>query len=78
MPNLKGGILYSRCPCIGTRHLARQVGGASAGFIYASRNGKLIVDNLGVYVRLLFFGNKLIAKFFFWPAIYGKIVKNCF
>ena len=78
MPNLKGGILYSRCPCNKTRHLARQVGGASAGFAYISRDDKLIIDNLGVYVRLLFFGNKLVVKFFFWLAIYGKIVKNCF
>ena len=34
MPNLKGGILYSRCPCNETRHLARQVGGASAGSVF--------------------------------------------
>ena len=55
----------------------RQVGGASAGFAYISRDGKLSVDNLGVYVRLLFFGSKLVVKFFFWFAIYGKIIKNC-
>ena len=43
MPNLKGGILYSRCPCNETRHLARQVGGASAGFVFFFINLKFIV-----------------------------------
>ena len=45
MPNLKGGILYSRCPCIETRHLARQVGGASAGFIFIKFIGKFFVKH---------------------------------
>ena len=30
----KGGILYSRCPSSETRHLARQVGGASTDFFF--------------------------------------------
>ena len=30
----KGGILYSRCHSSETRHLARQVGGASADFFF--------------------------------------------
>ena len=34
MPNLKRGILYSRCQSSETRHLARQVGGASADFFF--------------------------------------------
>ena len=34
MPNLKGGILYSWCHSSETRHLARQVGGASADFFF--------------------------------------------
>ena len=45
MPNLKGGILYSRCPCIETRHLARQVGGASASFIFIKFIGKFFVEH---------------------------------
>ena len=82
MPNLKGGILYSRCPCIETRHLARQVGGASAGFVNVRRDGKLVVVSFGVYVRLLFLENKIVVKlFFFWLTVYVKLVgrnKNCF
>ena len=34
MPNLKGGILYSRCHSSETQHLACQVGGASADFFF--------------------------------------------
>ena len=45
MLNLKGGILYSRCPCNETRHLARQVGGASAGFIFIKFIGKFFVKH---------------------------------
>ena len=45
MPNLKGGILYSRCPCIETRHLARQEGGASAGFFFIKFIGKFFVKH---------------------------------
>ena len=45
MLNLKGGILYSRCPSIETRHLARQVGGASAGFFFIKFIGKLFVKH---------------------------------
>ena len=34
MPNLKRGILYSRCHSSETRHLAPQVVGASAVFFF--------------------------------------------
>ena len=55
VPNLKGGILYSRCPCIETRHLARQVGGASAGFVFSFIDLKFIVKfcvELSVRVKI--------------------------
>ena len=63
MPNLKGGILYSRCPCIETRHLARQVGGASAGFFFIKFIDKFVVLSFKVIVELSFFRIKIYAKF---------------
>ena len=45
MPNLKGGILYSQCPFIDTRHLACQVGDASAGFIFIKFIGNFFIKH---------------------------------
>ena len=47
VPNLKRGILYSRCHSSETRHLACQVGGASADLFFI--NLKIIAM---VFVKL--------------------------